>query len=560
MTSIEPTAGRGALDDWSSIDWPAVERNVRRLQERIFWASQNGERARVKNLQRLLVRSRCAKLLAIRRVTQINRGKRTPGIDGVVCPGPSSRLAMFRKGLNLKGYRPKSVRRVYIPKTDGKQRPLGIPTMLDRVMQALVTLALEPEWEPRFEANSYGFRPGRCTMDAIEAIYRALSQKGSSRWVLDADIAKCFDQIDHAALLGRLPVFTSTIRRWLKAGVVELGTLNATTMGTPQGGVISPLLANIALDGMERLFGAERSDGRQIVPCLRKGSDRGINLIRYADDFVVTAPSREVLENVVVPRLAMFLASRGLELSAAKTRIVHIDDGFDFLGFNIRRFPNGKLLVQPQKEKVSAHRRALSAFLRENRQRPTAEVITALSPVIRGWCNYYRHAVSKRTFCVLDDHVWRITYKWAKRRHPNKTRRWVVNRYYGVDRGHGWVLCEGRLRLPRHNETRVSRFVKVKGKVSPFDPNLRDYWEERRQRRLVREAGRFNRVHLLKQQEGRCAVCRAVFDADLDQHDNTNVVVRRDPATGDNARVLVHRWCRPGRKPKRRTLDMLADA
>jgi RNA-directed DNA polymerase len=215
---------------------------------------------------------------------------------------------------------------------------------------------------------------------------------------------------------------------------------------------------------------------------------------------------------------------------------------------------------RPQKEKVSAHRRALSAFLRENRQWPTAEVIMALSPVIRGWCNYYRHAVAKRTFCVLDDHMWRITYKWAKRRHPNKTRHWVVNRYYGVDRGHGWVLCDARFRLPRHNETRVSRFVKVKGKVSPFDPNLRDYWEDRRQRRLVREAGRFNRVHLLKQQDGRCAVCKAAIDADLDQHDNTNVVVRRDSATGDPVRVLVHRWCHPGRTPKRRTLDMLADA
>ena len=343
--------------------------------------------------------------------------------------------------------------------------------MLDRVMQALVKLALEPEWEPRFEANSYGFRPGRCTMDAIEAIYRSLSQKGSSRWVLDGDIAKCFDRIDHAALLGRLPGFTMTIRRWLKAGVVELGALKAATMGTPQGGIISPLLANIALDGMERLFGAERSDGRQIVPSLRKGSDRGINLIRYADDFVVTAPTREALENEVVPRLTAFLASRGLELSIAKTRIVHVDDGFDFLGFNIRRFPNGKLLVRPQKEKVSAHRRALSTFLRENRQRPTAEVIMALSPVIRGWCNYYRYAIAKRTFCALDDHVWRITYRWAKRRHPNKTRHWVVNRYFGVDRGDGWVLCDGRLRLPRHNETRVSRFVKVKGKVSPFDPS-----------------------------------------------------------------------------------------
>ena len=184
-------------------------------------------------------------------------------------------------------------------------------------------------------------------------------------------------------------------------------------------------------------------------------------------------------------------------------------------------------------------------------ERPT---ITALNEI------GVRPALARRTFCALDDHVWRITYRWAKRRHPNKTRHWVVNRYFGVDRGDGWVLCDGRLRLPRHNETRVSRFVKVKGKVSPFDPSLRDYWEDRRLRRLMREAGRFNRAHLLKQQAGRCAVCKAAFDANLDQHDTTNVVVRRDPATRDCARVLVHRWCRPGRKPTRRTRDALADA
>ena len=426
-------------------------------------------------------------------------------------------------------------------------------------MQALVKLALEPEWEPRFEANSYGFRPGRCTMDAIEALHRTLSKPGSSQWVLDADIAKCFDRIDHAALLARLPVFTTTIRRWLKAGVVELGALDPTTMGTPQGGIISPLLANIALDGMERLFGAERADGRQVTPCLRRGSNRGINLVRYADDFVVTAPSREVLEGYVIPRLAEFLAGRGLELSEAKTRTVHIDDGFDFLGFNLRHFPNGKLLVRPQKEKVALHRRRLSAFFRGNRQMPTAEVIKQLSPVIRGWCNYYRYAVAKRTFANLDHHIWRITYKWAKRRHPRKNRRWVVNHYYGVDQGRGWDLWDGRNRLPRHNETRVSRFVKVKGKASPFDPSLRDYWEDRRTRRLVREASHFHRVHLLQRQAGRCAACKAVFDPDLEQGGNTNIVVRRDPATGDTTRVLVHRWCRPGRSP-RSTSYALADA
>ena len=286
MRITEPTGGRGDLDDWASINWPAAERNVRRLQERIFRASQNVETAKVKNLQKLLVRSSSAKLLAIRQATQINRGRKTPGIDGKVCKVPSSRLAMFRKGLSLKGYRPKPVRRVYIPKSDGRRRPLGIPTITDRVMQAIVKLALEPEWEARFEPNSYGFRPGRCPMDAIEAIHVTLARKGSSTWVLDADIAKCFDTIDHAALLARVPVFTTTIRRWLKAGVVELGKREETMMGTPQGGIISPLLANIALDGMERLFGSERPNGRTISPAARRGANRGVGLIRYADDCV----------------------------------------------------------------------------------------------------------------------------------------------------------------------------------------------------------------------------------------------------------------------------------
>tara|TARA_Y100000294_G_scaffold51878_1_gene48902 strand:- start:155 stop:1870 length:1716 start_codon:yes stop_codon:yes gene_type:complete len=549
MRIIEQTVGQDVLRDWSSIDWTAVERNVRRLQERIFRAGQNGETGRVKNLQKLLVRSSSAKLLAIRKVTRINRGRNTPGIDGVVCKSPSSRLAMYRKGLRLKGYRPKPVRRVYIPKAGGKQRPLGIPTMKDRVMQALVKLALEPEWEPRFEANSYGFRPGRCTMDAIEALHVTLSRRGSSRWVLDADIAKCFDRIDHEALLARLPVFTTTIRRWLKAGVVELGKRDNTTMGTPQGGIISPLLSNIALDGLELLFGAERPDGGYITPSRRKGENKGISLIRYADDFVVTAPSREVLEVYVVPRLEEFLADRGLELSEAKTRIVHTDEGFDFLGFNIRRFPNGKLLTQPQKGKVTEHRRRLSDFLRANRQLPAAEAIRLLSPVIRGWCNYYRHGVSKKVFAQLDNHVWNIVYKWAKRRHPKKGRRWVVNRYFGVDQGRGWVLCDGAMQLPRHNATKVSRFVKVAGKASPFDPGLGEYWEYRRKARLAREASRVHRINLLKRQDGRCGLCGAVFEEDAQQHGDIITWVRRTPSAEKTDRILIHRWCRPGRVP-----------
>ena len=273
-TFIEQTKGQ-TDPPWANIDWLAVETNVRRLQERIYRAATDKDRKKVKNLQKLLVRATSNKLLAIRRITQENQGKNTAGVDGVICDTPEARLEMFREGLKLKGYRPLPVRRVYIPKGEGKVRPLGIPTVKDRVMQAIVKAALEPEWEARFEANSYGFRPGRRTMDAIEAIHTTVNRKDCSQWVLDADISGCFDNIDHGPLLAKLPVFTTTIRRWLKAGVVELGFLSPTNTGTPQGGVISPLLANVALDGMERLFGCERPDGRSKSPAFRKAALSG---------------------------------------------------------------------------------------------------------------------------------------------------------------------------------------------------------------------------------------------------------------------------------------------
>jgi RNA-directed DNA polymerase len=288
MLVIEPTNGR-ELTHWSQINWTAVEANVRHLQGRIYRAAAHEDQAQVKNLQKLMVRSMSAKLKAIRQVTQENSGKQTPGIDGVVCDTPQKRLALLQDGLSLKGYCPKPVKRCYIPKSSGGQRPLGIPTQKDRVRQALVKLALEPEWESRFEANSYGFRPGRCTMDAITALHTCMNRQGASQWVLDADIKGCFDNIAHAALLKRLPVFTTTIRRWLKAGVVELGHYTDTDAGTPQGGVASPLLANIALDGMERLFDGEDTKGNPQRPSWKTGQNKGISLIRYADGTPVQA-------------------------------------------------------------------------------------------------------------------------------------------------------------------------------------------------------------------------------------------------------------------------------
>lgn len=537
MLVIEPTPGRELK--WQDINWTAVEASVRRLQGRILRAARNGERKKVKNLQKLLVKSQAAKMLAIRLVTQQNRGKHTPGVDGVVVDTPEARVQFLQEGLDLKGYRPKPVRRVRIPKANGKTRPLGIPTVKDRVMQAIVKLALEPEWESRFEANSYGFRPGRNTMDAIEAIHTTLNRRGSSKWVLDADISGCFDNISHDALLDRLPAFTNVIRRWLKAGVVEFGKRTDSLSGTPQGGIISPLLANIALDGLERLFGAEDARGNQIPPAKRKGLNHGLNVIRYADDFVVTAPSQEVLQKYVIPRITTFLAERGLELSEAKTRIVHVDDGFDFLGFNVRLF-DGKLLTRPAKEKVIAHLRSVKAYLKSHQQAPAGQVVGDLNPVIRGWANYYRHAAAKETFAKADHQTWVMLWAWAKRRHPNKPAKWVKKRYFRND-GY-WTFFEGDAQLLRRSSTPATRYVKVKGTSSPLDPEQRDYWQARKRRLTARQVYRKDRLALLREQDGMCGFCQTQMGVgDMDDH---HIVQREVGGTNklDN-RMLVHRWC-----------------
>ena len=546
----EQTDERG-LKSWADIDWAKTEGHVRRLQGRIFRATASGTLAQVKNLQKMLARSHSAKLLAIRQVTQQNTGKNTAGVDGVVCNTPQARLDLLNMGLHLKGHRPKPVRRVYIPKSNGKRRPLGIPTIRDRVMQTIVKLALEPEWESRFEANSFGFRPGRCTMDAVSAIHHTLNGRGTSEWILDADISGCFDNIDHDALLARLPVFTTTLRRWLKAGVVEFGTLAETDTGTPQGGIISPLLANVALDGMERLFGAESSRGRLLSPALKSGKNRGIGLIRYADDFVVTAPNRSALETYVRPRLDEFLKQRGLELSEAKTRIVHVDDGFDFLGFNIRRFRR-KVLTRPQKEKVLLHLRRVRDYLVGNQTVPASVVIDELTPIIRGWSAYYRYGASKAILQYADHRLWQMLWHWALRRHRKKPRKWVKARYFKRVRGRDWVFFGKRKDTDKeailcfHADTSVRRYFKVHGRMTPMNPDEVEHWRKRRKEQLIEATHSQGRKHLLKRQDGACALCRVQFHGEQDirfidaHHDRP----RRAGGTDDPGNLMaVHRWC-----------------
>ncbi len=463
-----------------------------RIQKRIFRATREGRFSNVRNLQKMLARSREATLVAVRRVAQINQGKYTAGIDGKICASDKDKEDLVEEiqELDWNTYKCSPVRRVYIPKPGKEEmRPLGIPTIKDRAMQMIVKLVLEPEFEAKFEQNSYGFRPGRRCMDAIKQIWesiKARTTKKSNAWILDADIKKCFDTIDHEALLAKIPIFRQMIRRWLKSGVIEFGWNYRTKAGTPQGGVISPLLANIALDGMDGAFGAYTSIGRYLCPAERRGINKGINVIRYADDFVVTAPSKEILADYVVPRLRELLRDRGLTLSEAKTRILHRDEGFDFLGFHLQQFTgsgNSLCVIKPSKEAIKRHLRDVKEILSQWKQVKQTDLIDRLNPVLRGWANYFRYSHAKRTFAYIDHRVWEMLWHWCKRRHNDKNVQWVKDKYFLKSGKRDWIFAD----KPEHTlyitaRTHIRQYVKVKGNASPFDAGLEEYWNGRRGR------------------------------------------------------------------------------
>ena len=541
MLVIEPTKGQ-FIERWSDINWTKVERTVKRLQGRIFRAARAGKLGKLKSLQRLLARSSCAKLLAIRRVSQESRGKNTPGVDGGTCSTPEDRLALFQEPDTLQTHRPLPVKRIFIPKKNGKKRPLGIPAIKDRMLQTVVRFALEPEWESRFEFNSFGFGPGRGTMDAICAIHAALRRKGCSTWILDADIKGCFDNISHSDLLKRLSVFTQVIRRWLKAGAIEMGTYRATETGTPQGGPLSPLLMNIALDGMERLFGCENKYGKRVPASVKRGPNKGITLVRYADDAIVIAPTKERIETYVLPRLKSFLAKRGLELSESKTRIVHRDEGFDFLGCTFLK-QGGKLLVKPSKENIKAHLQQVKAYLSSHKQTRTARVIQELNPVLRGWTYYYRYVNAKQIFYYCEHKVWKMLWQWACRRHKRKGKGWVRRRYFGRHKGKAWQFMDNGAILFNPGSVPVIRFTKVNGKASPMNPDEQAYWIMRRKDRLDRRGyiGKYN--FWLRKQSYRCALCNRRFNGE-DPIDKHHLIPKSKGGTDDSYNiVIVHRWC-----------------
>jgi RNA-directed DNA polymerase len=498
--------------EWDAIDWRAREQDVRRLRQRIFKAAREQDWPKARNLQKLMLQSRSNTLVSVRQVTQRNTGRKTAGIDGEVALTPEARAGVaVRVHQSRSSWRPRAVRRVHIPKASdrAKLRPLGIPVIMDRCHQARVRNALEPEWEARFEPRSYGFRPGRSCQDAIAAIYNVCKGPWSTRvWVLDADLAAAFDHIGHDHLLASLGLFPARelVSGWLKAGVFEAGKGFAPTAeGTPQGGVISPCLLNVALHGLEEAAGVAYVTSGKLAGDTRAGSPV---LIRYADDMVALCHSQQQAEQVKA-RLAQWLAPRGLAFNEDKTRIVHLSEGFDFLGFNVCRYNNRKLLIKPSKAAIRRLRKRLTAEMRTLRGGNAMAVIATLNPIIRGWAAYYRGVVSTRTFSALDHHVWVLTYKWATWCHHNKPKCWVVDRYFGKFnkfRNDRWVFGDraSGACLVKFSWTAIERHVPVKGSASPDDPALASYWATRRRVRLPLDK---YTLRLLTRQAGMCPLC-----------------------------------------------------
>lgn len=456
-----------------------------------------------------MLRSRSNTLMSVRRVTEVNAGRKTAGIDGMVVLLPRGK-AELADWLQRKAtpWKPRPVKRVFIPKANGRRRPLGIPVILDRCLQAAVLGALEPEWEARFEPRSYGFRPGRGCHDAIQAIFQAAKGKNPKRqWVLDADLTAAFDRINHdrlLALLGQFPA-RGLIEQWLKAGVVDQGRSAPTVEGTPQGGIVSPLLMNVALHGLEGAAGVRYRQTGAHAGETEAGSPI---LIRYADDLVALCHSREEAEQVKA-RLAAWLAPRGLVFNEDKTRIAHLDDGYDFLGFNVRRY-RGTLLIKPSKAALQRIRDRLSAEVMNLRGVNAAAVIAKLNPIIRGWAAYYRGVVSSEAFASLDFHMWKLTYKWAKHSHPKKSKHWVASRYFGRfnrSRQDRWVFGdrESGAYLTKFAWTKIVRHQMVPGRASVDDPALSEYWAARR--RKGKPPLSTTGLRLLQKQHGRCPLC-----------------------------------------------------
>jgi RNA-directed DNA polymerase len=517
MGSLELQATSGLTTSaWHQINWAACHRRVRSLQRRIVQAIQAGGWRKAKRLSYLLVHSFAARALAVKRVTE-NTGKKTPGMDGELWGTPEKKAAAVERLGQWRGYRPVPLRRLYIPKKNGKQRPLSIPAMIDRGRQALWLQALEPIAETLGDGNSYGFRPKRRCAEAIAQCFNVLRQKTSATWILEGDIQSFFDNIAFSWLEAHIPMNKRVLSKWLRSGFIDHGARSPTTAGVPQGGVISPVSSNMVLDGLEGVI-CGGSWHRRV---------HHINYVRWADDFIVTANSREVLEEDILPRITAFLAERGVWLSPEKTGITPISQGFDFLGQTLRTYdrPHGKpakLQITPSKASCRAIKSQVKTLCKQAAGIPAERLLARLNPILRGWANYHRHIICSETFAQLDSFVWRRLFRWAKLRHPNKTGQWIAERYFPHRPGEAWRFTDpvtGKQLIRVREAVKPQRHIKVKGDANPFDHEWEAYFQHR-ERHLAQHASSAFRAKILRQQHGQCTVCRQVIQCEehLDLH------------------------------------------
>lgn len=538
----KPCASPGIATCWEAIDWQKALAYVKKLQVRIVKAQKEGHYSKVKSLQWLLTHSFYAKALAVKRVTS-NQGKRTSGVDHELWLTPQAKFNAISK-LNRRGYHPQPLRRHYIPKKNGKMRPLGIPTMTDRAMQTLYKFSLEPIAETYADPNSYGFRIGRSTHDAIEQCFTDLNKGKSPEWILEGDIKGCFDHISHEWLLENIPMDTQILEKWLKCGYVETRKLFPTDEGAPQGGTISPTLMNMTLDGLERLL-QERLPTRQKVN--GRTHFNKLNFVRYADDFIITGESPEFLRDKVLPIVKEFLTERGLQLSEEKTVITHIEDGFDFLGKNIRKY-NGKLLIKPSKTSVKSFLEKVRSIIKGNKSTKQETLIRKLNPVIRGWVNNQRYVVSSKVFSRVDYEIYKCLWQLAKRRHKKKSHKWIAQKYWHHIGSRQWTFSvpyenqstEGEplyCKLEYATDTKIIRFKKIVAEANPFDECWTDYFEEREGEKLLNSTkGREKLLTIWRRQHRRCPVCGDLITSETGFKVHT-------PAGKNSLKIMVHKEC-----------------
>ena len=474
VAAVSLTGASSTSAKWESINWKNTDAEVHRLQMRIAKAVSEGRHGKVKALQWLLTHSFHAKITAVKRVVQ-NKGGKTPGVDKIIWKTPQQKMEAALS-LTRRGYQTQPLKRIYIPKKDGRQRPLSIPTMKCRAMQGLHLLALVPIAEFYADKNSYGFRPKRSTADALGACFNALARKSSSQWIFEADIKSCFDKISHDWLRENIPMDKEILSKWLSAGYIDDDVLHQTEFGTPQGGLASPTLLVLTLSGLEQA----------VHTAINRRTDK-VNLSIYADDFIITGSSKEILESKVKPLVVAFLKERGLELSQEKTKITHIDDGFDFLGINVRKY-KGKCIIMPSKKSVKSFLADIRESIKSNPTAKTENLIHLLNPKIRGWANHFRYSCAKKTFSYVDFHIYKALWSWARRRHPGKNVSWIQKKYFRSQGLRNWIFfaktkednnTSSYVDLFAASSVAIKRHIKIKAEATPYDPRFTEYFKKR---------------------------------------------------------------------------------